>query len=322
MNIKECAKPLQLLKLEALDKRIPIEHVKHKIIIGSLVRYRAGFKGEQSINYYLSLLPPEHYLFFHNVRLYDGSHYFQIDTLILTKHYLLILEVKNIAGTIVFNHVTKQLVRMINEKEEAFKYPIIQNEAQLAHMKKWLKLHKLPSIPVEGLVVIANENTVIKTSDQSPHFSDEVVPSPALPDQIRKLDKKYQSVKKSKKVLEKLSQKILAQNSELDQNILNQFEITKEDLITGVQCQGCTNYSMVRIDRMWKCSHCEIQSKDAHVSALLDYSLLISPTISNREARQFLQISSPDIAKRILSKYPVAESGRTCNRRYILRPHI
>ncbi len=76
---------------------------------------------------------------------------------------------------------------------------------------------------------------------------------------------------------------------------------------------------MFRVPKMWLCQYCNSKSLDAHIKALEDYSLVISPTISNREARNYLRIASPDVAKRILKGYPDAGYGITNSKRYQLR---
>ncbi|WP_367888742.1 nuclease-related domain-containing protein [Alteribacillus bidgolensis] len=57
-------------------------------------KWFAGYKGEQSIDYPLTFLPSNKFYIRHGLRLFDGSHYFQIDTLILSWDFFLILEVK------------------------------------------------------------------------------------------------------------------------------------------------------------------------------------------------------------------------------------
>jgi len=66
----------------------------------------------------------------------------------------------------------------------------------------------------------------------------------------------------------------------------------------------------------WFCVKCHHQSVDAHLPALNDYKLLISNRISNRGARDFLQVGSPYIVKYILQKGGFAYIGKTNARMY------
>ena len=60
-----------------------------------LKRKNREVKGEQQVDYPLRFLEDNRNIILHNVRIADANGYFQIDTLILTEKYLLILEVKN-----------------------------------------------------------------------------------------------------------------------------------------------------------------------------------------------------------------------------------
>lgn len=78
----------------------------------------AGYRGEQSLDYYLGFLT--NYFILHDLRLPDRDHHFQLDTLLISPYFILILEVKNISGTLIFDDHFKQLIRVTPEKEEGF----------------------------------------------------------------------------------------------------------------------------------------------------------------------------------------------------------
>ncbi|WP_421381248.1 nuclease-related domain-containing protein [Bacillus salacetis] len=82
---------VELLQLEALDGRLLETHVAKELIRDELGRRMAGYKGEVNLNYPLSFLSPEDFLILHHIRLFDGTHYFQIDTLIITVKFILIV---------------------------------------------------------------------------------------------------------------------------------------------------------------------------------------------------------------------------------------
>ena len=60
----------------------------------NLAKFMAGYKGELAIEYPLSFLPETEYRILHDIRLFDQKHYFQIDTLIVSACFLLVLEIK------------------------------------------------------------------------------------------------------------------------------------------------------------------------------------------------------------------------------------
>src|SRR5690625_5330014 len=94
------------------------------------------------------------YLILHDLRLRDQNGFFQIDTLILCEKYLLILEVKNWSGTIVFGE-NGQVTRMdAEQKEEGFPNPINKEKLQQRRLQNWLNNYGLINIPIYNLLII------------------------------------------------------------------------------------------------------------------------------------------------------------------------
>ena len=92
MILKERQVPDIVEKLEALLRRLPPDHAKKDTIDKELARYTAGYAGELRLNYPLSFLDNNYYTL-HDVRIFDGSHYVQMDTSILHQCCFFILEV-------------------------------------------------------------------------------------------------------------------------------------------------------------------------------------------------------------------------------------
>ncbi|EFV78370.1 MULTISPECIES: hypothetical protein [Cytobacillus] len=68
----------------------------------------------------------------------------------------------------------------------------------------------------------------------------------------------------------------------------------------------------------WKCLACSPVSKDTHIQALNDYALLINPTITNKEAQNYLGSLSSDTAKRILKQTCGVSAGNKKGKRYFI----
>lgn len=79
-----------------------------------------------------------------------------MDSLLLSQNYILILEVKNISGTLLFDHNFQQLIRTLDGTEEAYPYPLTQIQQHEDHLKSWLAKNGFIVIPVHSLVVISN----------------------------------------------------------------------------------------------------------------------------------------------------------------------
>ncbi|RFU60027.1 nuclease-related domain-containing protein [Bacillus sp. V59.32b] len=98
MIIKERKKPLKIQKLEALLRRLPSNHPKRQKISEELAKSLAGYYGEQSLDHYLSDLSESEYFILHDLRLSDkNERFFQLDSLLISSRFFLILEVKNIS---------------------------------------------------------------------------------------------------------------------------------------------------------------------------------------------------------------------------------
>ncbi len=318
MILKPRTKPLELERLEAVQRRLHPTHPRIEDIESELNRQQAGYNGESAIDYYLTFLPSEHYTLYHNLRLHDGRHFFQIDTLLITPHVLIILEIKNISGRLIFNSFS-QLERETSEEARAFDNPIDQLRRQQTQLTQFLKEHTGESFPVDGLVVMANKNAPMKVVDNPNFDKSKICTRTALVDRIQKLEKSYAHHQIPAKWLASLSPLLLKRHQELDRDILNRHHLTYDEIIKGVQCLKCLNFDMQRLKQRWQCPRCAHVSRDAHHQALADYNLLISPRITNQEGRAFLKVSSRYVTKRLLQGYAVAQKGKQSGLKYILR---
>lgn len=98
MFIKPVKMPYYIKQYEAYSRRLRPGPLRDEIE-QTTKKYKAGFKGEKFIGNFLDSLSIKDSFLFHDLRLFNGVHYFQIDFLLLTLYFFLILEVKNIFGT-------------------------------------------------------------------------------------------------------------------------------------------------------------------------------------------------------------------------------
>jgi hypothetical protein len=310
--------PKQIEQLEAILKRLAPDHLKVPELSANLSKRLAGYKGEKGLDYPLSFLADEQYHIFHDLRLFDGTHYFQIDTLILSQRLILLLEVKNIMGTLYFDSNFNQLIRTLDEKKEPFPDPIIQSDRHCDQLRKWLLLYNFMKIPIESLVVISSSRTILDTSPNNEQIYNKVIHSGKLPFKIKSLNELYHKERLNRRVFLELSNELLNGHRELEVNILKQYKIDKSELIKGVQCPDCFVIPMERGKGNWVCLSCGLVSKCAHVPALKDYSILIGTTITNQEARDFLKIPSSTVVKKLLISMGIKSVGKNKGRVYIL----
>jgi hypothetical protein len=311
--------PLIILKLQALLRRVPPTHPKRASIQEDLAKYLAGFKGEQALDYYLSFLAQDTYQIFHGLRLQQGAHFFQIDVLILSPQFILILEVKNIAGTILFDTQFNQLIRSINGIEEGFQDPLLQVKRQQLQLKDWLITNHFPMIPIETLVVFSNPQTIIKTvNTNSSQVPKKVIHSTFLPFKFEEFEKVHKTSHVTSRELKKLSSLLLKKHTPHSPNLLSQYDIKVTEILTGVECPNCFSIPMKRKYGIWHCLNCHLTSKTAHRSALIDYSLLISPFITNKKCREFINLSSRNSTFLLLQSMNLTHDGTTKGRKYFL----
>ncbi len=304
--------------MQALIRRIPSDHHQSPRIKENLAKSLAGYKGELAIDYPLSFLPPKKYFILHDVRLHDGKHYFQIDTLILSQQFVLILEIKNIAGVLFFDPVFNQLIRLKGDQKEVFPDPLIQVQRHEIQFKKWLFNHKIPHLPLDSLVVISNHSARIETPPGNHKIKLKVIRHDFLFTRMTQLEELYKQDRIDIILLKKVIRLLQKKDTPLDQSILERYRMTNDDLLRGVYCKKCACVSMVRIFGKWECSICGHNSKEAHISSLIDYYFLIDKKINNHEMRDFLAIESRHVSKQLLRSLNLTSQGSNKGRVYLL----
>lgn len=94
-------------------RRLPPSHQKYQQILEEHGRRQAGYIGEKSLDYYYRELPHQKYMILHDLNLPDGDYNCQIDTLLLTPEFALAIDVKNMAGKLIFDTDNEQFIQII-----------------------------------------------------------------------------------------------------------------------------------------------------------------------------------------------------------------
>ncbi|YCI76831.1 NERD domain-containing protein [Bacillus sp. R1-10] len=285
--------------------------------MNDLKKREAGYKGECSIDFPLSFLEPKSYFIFHDLRLQDQSRFFQLDTLLISKKFALIIEVKNMAGSLYFDPHFNQLIRTIEGKETAFPDPIMQVSRQESQLTNWFLKNGFPSLPILSLIVISNPQTIIRTAPENHKLHYKVIHRDALPAKINQMEHSLTESSFSEKYLKKAVRVMNKHHIDAEFSILERYNLTEKDLIQGVICENCKGNKLFRRHGTWLCNQCQ-SNKTAHIHALRDYFYLIGSTIRNRQLRDFLSISSSSSATRILQSLNLTSSGANEGRVYSL----
>jgi hypothetical protein len=309
----ERQKPLILIKIEALiGGRLKENHHKMQAIEKDYASYKTGYQGEVNLDYYFSLMDQDKYDFFNGLRLFNGQSYFQIDTLITTREYILLIEIKKLSGTIVYDKKTNQFTR----NETAITNPFSQVRLQKIQFIDWLQSHNFPPTPVDFLISMANNSTKFECPSGYPDQFWKLCYGHDLIEKVQIYNKSYKIEHFSTRNLKRLKKLLLKEHTPYDVDILKKYGIPKEDITTGVLCPRCIDKAMSYSHGLWTCSHCEYQSKNDHIKALQDYFLLFGPTITNKQFRDFMQIESRHVATRLLAAMKLPFTGNKSGRIY------
>jgi hypothetical protein len=313
---KECEISERIKKYEALDSKLPINHPIRAILLTEYKNWLAGYKDEKSLEFHLSMLPDSKYLIFHNIRLLLGKYFFQIDFLLLSAAFVLVIEVKNRSGEYTFQKYLNQTTLKFNGNEERIKNPVVQARLQATKLKKWLQKHNFPEVPIHYLFVNSKEKAIIRIEPGNEHILRYICNSEGLVEKITQIANYNKKENLEMKELRKIKRLLLTNHTPENFDILKHFKLTQLDIPTGVKCPECRLLPMEYVYGTWVCRNCKCKSKTAHIQDINDYFLLCKPTITNAELRHFLHIDSPRCANKILSQLDLAFSGAFKGRIY------
>ncbi|MEI3611600.1 nuclease-related domain-containing protein [Pseudogracilibacillus sp. SO30301A] len=320
MILKEREISIILKKLYALDGRMYNDHIEKSHVHNDLQKKLAERRGEEAVDFYLQFLEQDFFHFLLSIRIPDEQGFFQIDTLTLSPFFILILEIKNWRGTILFGD-NGQVIRVReNGTEEGFQNPIPQAYLQRYRLQKWLQQRGLNNIPIYTMVVISFPSTIIKSITQQ-EIPKEVIHSNQLNFRVNALADKHEQVI-SKDDIQLIAKQLIAEHTPEDKDILSAYNIRANELIKGVICDDCSYHPMIWHRSKMFCPKCKFTSTNSFLYAIQDFSLLISNKAKNKELRDFLQIDSPHIVKRLMQRLGFDYFGNTNGRKYILNNEV
>ncbi|WP_427109403.1 nuclease-related domain-containing protein [Lysinibacillus xylanilyticus] len=161
MKIAIREKPVKLIWLEALKRRLFEEDPDFSYYNEQFRRFDAGFAGERRVDReWLELVCPYTFLVLHNLILMNSAqHSHQLDTLFICSNFMLVVEIKNINGRLDFDDITHQCIRTKPDGTvEGFPNAITQTQRHMQFLKVIFQNY---SLPIEGAVIIANSSAII-----------------------------------------------------------------------------------------------------------------------------------------------------------------
>lgn len=218
--------PRIILILQALLRRLPLNHPKLPMISEELGKRTAGFKGETALDYTLSFLDPKKYYILHDLRIPYKDSFFQIDTLLISTKFILNIEVKYLAGTAYFDPIFNQLIQTKNGIESALPDPTIQIKRQESQLISWLSKHGSPNIPIYSCVVMSNDRTIIKTSPDNKTLNKIVIHRQSLLDKVKYIEDSMRKETATPKDVKKLIRTLKRHHEEPIPSVLERYNIT------------------------------------------------------------------------------------------------
>lgn len=319
---KDWALSIRIQKLQALEQRISPLHPIYPDVKAELSNRLAGYRGEKSLSFHINQLPDSKYFIFHGLRLLYKKYYFQIDNLLLCSAFGLILEVKNMGGELRFEKNFNQMIQTQKDNRIRRTNPVLQAKVQAIKLKKWLMVNNCPKIPIYYLFVNSNPNTIIVSEPDNERTNQLICNSEFLIEKIIQIENVNKKEILDSKQLRRIKRLLLAKHTPENPNILQHFNLTQYDILTGVQCPSCNYLPMIYYWGKWNCPNCKVKSKTAHMKAVHDYFLLIKPSITNTEFRKFLHIDSVHIAQKLLSSMNLTYTGKYKDRVYHSLPFL
>ncbi|TWT27687.1 nuclease-related domain-containing protein [Planomicrobium sp. CPCC 101110] len=312
MIIKYRDKPAKIAGYEALLKRLPAHHAKRGLIQEKLNGARAGLGGEERLDQLLeSFDPPYPYLVLQGVELPGKC---QIDLMVITPSWLVLLEVKNIAGRLRFTENPSALHQLTPAGEmKGYKSPIIQMETAEMKITKLLKQLNCP-LRVQSAIVIAYPSQIVESVPAGAKVwsADEVLI------QLERLQMTNSSISASQ--MTALGDHLLSIQDHYNPfPLAPKFDILPSEIENGVFCPRCRLKKMDRLLRIWECKSCFILSGEAHFEALEEWFMIHKSTITTTECKEFLGLPDRDAAKRLLKRMGLEERGGRRHRQYVKR---
>ncbi|WP_085524318.1 nuclease-related domain-containing protein [Tuberibacillus sp. Marseille-P3662] len=310
--------PLRVYKDQALLRRLPLNHDKRSDIEEDQKSRESGYRGEHQLQYYLQELPDKDFHIFNDLRLPTTSNTsFQIDSLVISSHLAVIIEVKHMSGTLFFDNTFNQLIQTKSKKERAYLNPLAQVRRQ-KHLLERLMQSNQVHLPIDYLVVSSNAHAILKAKPENQEGFQKVIRVEQVLEKILSLHHIHPKPMLTLSNMNKIMTLLLNKHNPVDTNILKTYSIDVNNIICGVQCPACKKYSMTRKFGEWYCSICQCVSKKAHKQALLDYFLLFGSKITNRQCRDFLHLTSRKVAWQLLKDLNLPSDGENRTTFYTL----
>lgn len=271
----------------------------------------AGIRGEKEALRYLieGLHHTKAHILYDYHASFPSKHFIQIDFIVITEKFIILLEVKNIKGYISFQTNPPQLIRKLNDQLQSMDCPFIQLDRNLANFKRLLSD---TSVPVYAAIVWTNRSAIIEKSTQS--TSHPVLTLKQIPQYLQ-----FLSLQSGKTIpIKSISNRLLQKSSPfIKTNLCENYHVSPNELTQGLLCLDCGEI-LLRIERSWICRQCKARNNHMVLSNVMNLFDVLKPELSFAEIKSVLPQITKDQFKSLVKTGLIEKIGKTNHMKYRL----
>lgn len=306
--------PVYLYALERAIERIKMPELNE--VREELYLQQAGYFGEIASDKYVrrTRIPG---IVFTDIQIEAApGEFIQIDTLILTQRAIWLIEAKKYKGALRYLHSPKRIERTERDGSVmVFPCPIVQLESQMHALKGWLDAQGI-DLPVFGTVAFASTNRWEGLPERAPLILVREIPT-YLEGAYRELDDRL-----TPEAFRQLAATLgLQQNLLVWEPVCKRLGINANRLKRGFLCPDCHDQLIRATERTGHCKNCDQNVKTDYGQLILDWFLLIHPTLNNAQLRALAKLKTKQAASRILNRYELFIIGASTGTAYTLNPY-
>ncbi|MBU3106945.1 HRDC domain-containing protein [Clostridium gasigenes] len=221
---------------ELIDISSRIKSNKKKNIDRDIAFLKAGISGEKNVYYELknSFIPM---ICLHDIRIEDGDYAAQLDFVVITHKYIMILETKKLNGDILINECGDFIRSIKNNyskgiKKEGIYSPIAQNDRHVRILKEILmKNGKIRNTPIISGVVIANPKSIVNKTKASKKIKDEIFRYDQLTEILNEKLKVHKDSEMLERRMKEVADFLIINNKNIHIDYNKKYSLTEEDFI-------------------------------------------------------------------------------------------
>lgn len=297
----------ELTALRELAIRIPNTNTREKTFFSNMYKAaKAGYEGESKIDRILENIafPALHSIIpdFHTQSKFGA--YYQMDTVIVTDRYILLLEIKNIRGSIEFHENPAHIIRTFEGVQEKMDCPI----HQLARNSKTLEnlvCHVTKKLPLYSAIVFCNPTAQVTSYPPTV----KLLYKNQVDFYIEKLNSLPEVCEKSE--YQQLVKFLFSKNKNFKTMPLSlRYSIDFTMLRKGVFCLHCEE-PMYPLNRStaFLCSTCNTTNQEALGNSIIGLFGILGREVSRKQLEFYLDMKTRDRTLKALRNLNCTKRG-------------